>query len=205
MRLFYELGYHYFRMPWDVGPRKELVSLVESGRIRPCRAIDLGSGTASNVVFLAQRGFDVTGVDYAHSAIELGRARARAAGVKATFIIDDLTNLRHVTGTFDFLVDYGTLDDLLPKDRDLYVRNVLRLAHLGSLFLLYCFEWPLRWWERLLLRLASFGALALEPGDVERRFGEYFHIERIAGMIDYSRWPPGFAVYLMTRKNSEPQ
>ena len=41
--------------------RQELVELVESGRIKPCKAIDLGSGTASNCVFLAQRGFDVTG------------------------------------------------------------------------------------------------------------------------------------------------
>ena len=25
-----------------------------------------------------------------------------------TFIVDDLTNLRQVSGTFDFLLDYGT-------------------------------------------------------------------------------------------------
>lgn len=200
MKLFYEVLYRYFQAPWDIGPREELVALVESGRIASCRAIDLGSGTASNAIFLAQHGFDVTGVDYAAAAIEKARAMAEAAGVQATFIVDDLTNLRHVTGSFDLLVDYGTLDDLLPKDRDRYVRNVLPLAHAGSQFLLYCFEWPLRWWERLLLRVAFFGAIALEPGEAERRFGEHFAIERIAGGIDYSRWPPGFAVYLMRRK-----
>jgi hypothetical protein len=32
-----------------------------------------------------------------------------------------------------------------------------------------------------LLRLSFFGAMALEPGEVERRFGRYFDIERIAG------------------------
>lgn len=200
MKLFYNLTYSRFRAPWDIGPREELVALVESGRLKPCRAIDLGSGTASNCIFLAQHGFDVTGLDYAQAAIELGRKRAKEAGVTVNFIQDDLTNLHHVDGTYDLLVDYGTLDDLLPKDRDLYMENVLPLTQPGSQFLLYCFEWPLRRWERLMLRLSFFGAMALEPGEVDRRFVPYFEIERIAGEIDYSRWPPGYAVYLMMRK-----
>ena len=200
MKLFYEIGYRYFKMPWDLGPRKELVQLVESGRIKPCRAIDLGSGTASNVIFLARHGFDVTGVDYAASAVELGRRRAEAAGVKVTFIQDDLTNLRHVAGAFDFLVDYGTLDDLRPEDRDLYVQNILPLTRPGSHFLLYCFEWSPGWWERLLLRVAFFGAMALEPGEAEHRFGRHFEIEEIARETNRRGWPHGWAVYLMTRK-----
>jgi SAM-dependent methyltransferase len=195
MKWFYEILYRYFRAPWDIGPREQLVALVESGRIKPGRAIDLGSGTASNCIFLAQHGFDVTGVDFAPAAIEKGRAMAQAAGVKVNFVVDDLTNLCHVTGSFDFLVDYGTLDDLRPKDRDLYVKNVLSLTHPGSRFLLYGWEYPARWWERLV----PFGK-PFEPGEVQRRFGDYFEIERIAGRIDYSRFPPGYAVYLMTRK-----
>jgi SAM-dependent methyltransferase len=202
MKLFYQIGYKYFRMPWDIGPRQELVELVESGRIKPCRTIDLGSGTASNVIFLAQHGFDVTGVDFAASAIELGRKRARRAGVKAEFVADDLTNLRHVTDTFDFLVDYGTLDDLRLGDRDLYLQNILPLTHPGSLFLLYCFEWSPSWWEWLLLQVAFFGAMALEPGEVEQRFSPYFDIEEIARGTKQRGWPRGWAVYLMTRKDS---
>jgi 2-polyprenyl-3-methyl-5-hydroxy-6-metoxy-1,4-benzoquinol methylase len=108
----YSVGYRYFKVPWDIGPRKELVELVESGRIQPGRAVDLGSGTGSNCVFLAERGFEVTGVDFAPGAIELGRNRAAEAGVTVNFVQDDLTNLRHTNGTYDLLVDYGTLDDL---------------------------------------------------------------------------------------------
>ena len=200
MKLFYNLTYSRFRAPWDIGPREELVALVESGRLKPCRAIDLGSGTASNCIFLAQHGFDVIGVDYAEAAIELGRKRAKEAGVTVNFIQDDLTNRIHADGTFDLLVDYGTLDDLLPKDRDLYMQNVLPLTHPGSHFLLYCFEWEPRWGERLLFQLGFFGHMLLEPGEAERRFGPHFDIERYAGAVDYSRWPSGYAVYLMKRK-----
>lgn len=195
MKWFYDITYRYFRAPWDIGPRKELVELVESGRLPPGKAIDLGSGTASNCIFLAQRGFSVTGLDYALAAIELGRKRAAEAGVQVDFIQDDLTDLQHVNGTFDLLVDYGTLDDLKPKARDLYLQNVLPLTRPGSRFLLYCFEWPPRWWEHLF-----YSRLALDMGEAERRFGEYFEIERIAGETDYSRWPSGFSVYLMKRK-----
>jgi SAM-dependent methyltransferase len=199
-KLFYNTTYRYFRAPWDIGPRQELVELVESGRLRPGRVIDLGSGTASNCVFLAQRGFEVTGLDYSPAAIELGRRRAEEAGVSVNFLVDDLTRLQHVNGTYDLLVDYGTLDDLVPRDRDLYVQNVLPLTRPGSLFLMYCFEWRLAWWERAMIRLGFFGAMALEPGEAERRFAEHFDIERVAEGRNERGWPRGYAVYLMRRK-----
>ncbi len=199
MKWLYELMYRYpfIPIPWETGPREGLVNLVESGRAKPCRAIDLGSGTASNVVYLAQHGFDVTGVDYSPAAIEMGLVRAREAGVEVTFIEDDLTNLQRVYGTFDLLVDYGTLDDLRPSQRDLYMKNVLPLAHPGSLFLLACFEWAPRWWER---PFSDRVGVAMKPGEVERRFGEYFEFERVAKIKTGSRLMPAIATYLLTRK-----
>jgi SAM-dependent methyltransferase len=179
-----------------MGPRQELVQLIESGRIPSGRAIDLGCGTGSNAIFLAQKGFDVTGVDYAASAIEKARRKADGLEAKVEFIVDDLTNLQKVKGTFDFLVDYGALDDLSPRNRNLYVANILPLIHHGSCFLLWCFEW------QLITRLLPFGALALGPGEAERRFGDYFKIERIAGETKMKGWPRGFAAYLMTNKTA---
>lgn len=196
MKWFYELMYRYAKAPWDIGPRSELVELVESKRIKPGRAIDLGSGTASNCIFLAQHGFEVTGVDFAHAAIEKGRKMAEEANLEVEYVVDDLTDLQNDYGTFDLLVDYGTMDDLTPKARDLYVKNVLPLSHTGSLFLIFCFVWPPRWWER-----PFFNRMAMEPGEVERRFGAYFDIELVAGggEPDFSSFPPGSATYLMTR------
>lgn len=197
MKSFYNITYRYFRAPWDIGAREELVELVEGGRLKPCRAIDLGCGTASNCIFLAQRGFDVTGVDYSEGAIELGRKRTRESGVEVNFIVDDLTNLKQVIGQFDLLVDYGTLDDLVPNQRELYLRNVIPLTHAHSLFLLYCFEWIPRWWERI---TGFADHMMLLPGEVEQRFGPHFEIECYTRSMDYSKWPAGEAVYLMTRK-----
>lgn len=196
MKLFYEITYRYFRAPWDLGAREELVSLVESERIKPCRAIDLGCGAGANTIYLAQRGFKMTGVDYAKAAIEKAQARAKEAGVEVNFIIDDLTNLQHVSGTFDFLLDYGVLDDLRLPQREPYLQNMLPLTRPGSRYLLWGFEYPMRWWERYL----PFYDIPFESGEIEQRFGSYFEIEKIAGELDWSKFPPGYAAYLMTRK-----
>jgi cyclopropane fatty-acyl-phospholipid synthase-like methyltransferase len=196
LKLFYELTYRYFHAPWDLGARSELVSLVESGRIEQCRAIDLGCGAGANSIYLAQKGFDVTGVDYAEAAIEKAQARANEAGVQVNFFVDDLTGLRHVSGTFDFLLDYGVLDDLRLHQRESYLRNMLPLTNAGSQYLLWGFEYPMRWWEKFV----PFYDIPFSPGEIEDRFEQYFVIEQIAASLDYSRWPPGTVAYLMTRK-----
>ena len=115
-------------------------------------------------------------------------------------MVDDLTQLRSVRGQFDLLVEYGTLDDLGYGQRDRYVKQVLPLAHPGSQFLLWCFEWELLWWERLLTSVLPFGKLALAPGEAQRRFGDRFEIERVAGESNPKGWPRGSAAYLMTRR-----
>jgi SAM-dependent methyltransferase len=199
MKWFYNMMYRYsfVPIPYDIGPREELVNVVESGRVKPCRAIDLGSGTASNVIYLAKHGFEVTGVDYSPAAIELGRKRASEAGVEVTFIEDDLTNLQHIKTSFDFLVDYGTLDDLRTPQRGLYVQNVMTLVHPGSLFLIFCFEWPARWWER---PLSNRVGVAMRPGEIEHRFSDNFEIENFRRVQTGSRLIPAFVTYLMTRR-----
>ena len=66
----YDLLYRSWA-PWDaVGVRGDLRALVESGRVTSQshpRAVDLGCGTGANAVYLAERGFDSTGVDFSAS------------------------------------------------------------------------------------------------------------------------------------------
>jgi SAM-dependent methyltransferase len=205
MKWVYELMYRYsfVPIPFDAGgPRDELVNLVEGGRVKPCRAIDLGSGTAGNIIYLAQQGFDVTGVDYSPAALDMGRLRAQEAGVEVTFIEDDLTNLQHVNGAFDLLVDYGCLHSISPKKRHLYVKTILQITHPGGLFLLVSFERPPRRWERQFVNRIEW-AMPLEPGDAERRFGEFFEIERFAEVSHDSKPIPGMSGYLMMRNTEK--
>jgi SAM-dependent methyltransferase len=193
-RAFYNLGYRFVRMPWEVGPREELVRLVEFGDLRPCRALDLGCGTGDNAIYLAQHGFDVTGIDFAPSGLAKAARKASRAGVEITLIEDDLTALRHQLGLFDLLVDYSTLDDLAPAQRDAYIDNVVPLAAPAAHFMLWCFEWSPRRVDRWL------GLQTMAPGEVQRRFEKHFAVRRIAGTTPQLRkFIPGYAAYLLTR------
>ncbi len=117
--------------------------------------------------------------------------------MEVAFIEDDLTNLQDVNGAFDLLVDYGTLDDLRTSHRDLYMKNVLPLTRQGGLFLLFCFEWVPRWWER---PFSDRVGVAMKPGEIERRFSEYFEIVVVSEIKIGSLLMPTFVTYLMTRK-----
>ena len=204
MKLFYDAWYRFGQPPWVGEARSELVELVSNGSLVPGRAIDLGCGEGDNAIFLARHGFTVTALDFAPAALVKARRKAAVARVDVEFLVDDLTSLKKVEGQFDLLVDYGTLDDLGLKQRDEYVRQVVPLARAGSKFLLWCFEWELGPWERVLTSVLPFGKLALAPGEAARRFGPFFEVERIAGETGLSGWPRGWAAYLMTRKSAMP-
>ena len=84
---------------------------VDTGTIPPGRAIDLGCGAARNAIFLAQRGFDVDGVDYSRKAIDWAAERVEAAGVAVP------TSCREgICGTCVTRVLEGT-----PDHRDLFL------------------------------------------------------------------------------------
>lgn len=181
----YEVLYRFPFIPisWIFGHHLILEELVKSGHISPGRAIDLGCGEGSNAaIFLAKSGFDVTGVDFSPTALKRAQNNARAAGVEVTFIEANLTDLRHVRGTFDLLVDIGALNDMSEQDRSLYVDNILPLTHKGSRYFLGCFK------------------KKLESGEIERRFGEYFKSEALPAELDPAVSSAGFVYHLMIRR-----
>ncbi|MFQ6089521.1 MAG: class I SAM-dependent methyltransferase, partial [Candidatus Methanofastidiosia archaeon] len=155
------------RAPWDIGgPRPELVRLVESGKLEPCKAIDLGCGIGENVIYLTQQGFKATGVDISPRAIAKARRKAKSAGVSPTFLVGDVTNLTEVEGSFDLVVDNGCLHSLLSSTaREGYVQTVLCLTKPGSKYFLRCF-----------VRQGRFGGGEVDQDGVEHYFRQHFDI-----------------------------
>src|SRR6185503_4164631 len=63
-------------IPLDSGvPEPMLIQVVDSGELPVGRALDVGCGTGTNAIWLAQRGYDVLGVDLAPLAIQKARAK----------------------------------------------------------------------------------------------------------------------------------
>jgi len=159
--------WYLFRPPWDSGVTPpELTRLVESGALKPGKAIDLGCGTGTNVVYLAQHGFDVVGVDVARLAIVKARRKAKAAKVAARFFVHDVTDLSFLRETFDFALDMGCLHSLNEADRTRYAASLGAVTRPGSLYLLYAFA-P---------RQESWGPAGISREGVEQIFADSFRL-----------------------------
>lgn len=182
----YRIGAARWKRGWDAGPSPELEALVHAGTLTPeavggTRAVDLGCGSGANTIFLAQCGFDATGVDFSGAAIEQARSAASQAGVEARFVVSDVTkDIPELTGPFDLIVLYNVLQDLDARGRRGLAEVTTGLGRPGSRVLLWC--WFARRGDlppvsyRGPSRLAPF---VIEPGEERALFPEdLFELDR---------------------------
>jgi SAM-dependent methyltransferase len=85
--LFYNKTYSKANPGFSSNPNPFLVEVVE--KLRPGRALDLGMGEGRNALFLAQRGWNVTGIDLAEVGIAKAKKRAEALGLQLTALVQD--------------------------------------------------------------------------------------------------------------------
>jgi SAM-dependent methyltransferase len=130
------------KIPWIcTEPPKILVELVETGVIQPCRTVDFGCGIGNSSIYLAGKGFDVTGVDFSPTAIGIARENANKRGIECNFIAADvLGNLDDVVGTFDFAYDWELLHHIYPEQRETYIKNLRRKLNPNGRYLSLCFS-----------------------------------------------------------------
>jgi SAM-dependent methyltransferase len=102
-------------------------------------ALDLGCGSGIWAVKLAERGWQVTGVDFIPKALRRARQRAQQAGVEIRLVPGDVTKLR-ATGVgsgFPFLLDFGVFhDELTDAQRAAMGREVTAVAAPGATLLM---------------------------------------------------------------------
>ncbi len=85
-REYWEDRYASAELAWSGNPNPVLVT--EATPLTPGRALDIGSGEGADAFWLAQQGWQVTGVDIAVNALEKSRARAEALDPTAASRID---------------------------------------------------------------------------------------------------------------------
>lgn len=127
-------------IPWNIEtPPDALVELVQSGKVQPCKTIDLGCGAGNYAIYLTSQGFDVTGVDSSPTAIKIATENAQKRGVRCRFIVADLLgDLHEIKETFDFGYDWEFLHQIFPEDRVKYVKNVYNILNPGAQYLSVC-------------------------------------------------------------------
>ncbi|HVW42351.1 MAG TPA: class I SAM-dependent methyltransferase [Amycolatopsis sp.] len=125
-------------VPWDIGePQPLLVEVEAAGEVRG-EVLDAGCGLADNTLFLAERGYRVTGIDAAPTAIERARTKAGDRGLTAEFAVADATRLDGFTARFDTVIDsalYHCLDD---EQQHAYAAALHRACRPGATLHLFC-------------------------------------------------------------------
>lgn len=122
--------------PWDSGlASAELRRVLTERRIPPCRALELGCGTGTNAVFLAEQGFDVTAVDCAGRALDRARSRAAAAGVEVEWIEADVQHFGAELEPFPFVFDRGCYHCCRRVDLPGWLETLQNVTRPGSLYL----------------------------------------------------------------------
>ena len=111
-------------MPWDTRrPDSHLIAVVEETPIPPCRALEVGCGTGTNAIWLAEKGFQVTAVDSSPTAIKLARLKP-GAGL-CTFRCADFFTCTLPAEKFGFVFDLGCLHSFDEAvDRDVFAQRV---------------------------------------------------------------------------------
>src|SRR5579884_2142408 len=87
---------------WGAGPNRFLVA--ETVGLGPGRALDLACGEGRNAVWLAERGWQVTGVDFSEVALEKARRLAAERGVVVEWRQADLLDYQVEPGAFDLVL-----------------------------------------------------------------------------------------------------
>ena len=153
--------------------------LKEFGSPGPCKLVDLGCGTGNHCIALAERGYQVSGVDLSPSMLTQARAKAEAASVAAhtDFREGDVRYVRFSGETFDAAIMMFAVLGYQQSNQD--VRDTLEtvrgLVLPGATFIFDIWYGP--------------GVLADKPGPRERVIerGDEKLIRRTDATLDEAR------------------
>jgi cyclopropane fatty-acyl-phospholipid synthase-like methyltransferase len=136
--IVFNLSY-FFHPRWDTGiPAPELLRFILGKP--PGKAIDIGCGTGTNLLTLAQHQWTITGIDYAPLAIR--KARNKLKGYPATLLLADVARLRFLDlpGLYDLALDMGCFHSLSVQDRKAYVQGLEKWIARNGVFMVYAFQ-----------------------------------------------------------------
>jgi SAM-dependent methyltransferase len=125
------------QLPWDTRePEPLLVEFVTSGGVTPARTLEIGSGTGTNAIWLAERGFDVLGVDVSPLAVERAYAKLEGRPLGCRFATLDFLTAPPPDGPFQFAFDRGcfhVFDE--PGERQRFAAQVAAALAPGGVWL----------------------------------------------------------------------
>ena len=129
--------------PWEIGrPQPPFQRLADAGElVEP--VLDSGCGSGEHSLMVAAMGLEVTGVDIAPTAIQRARAKARARGLLADFVVGDvlaLPEIERLRPPFRTVMDMGCFHTFANADRPVYAASLAAVTEPGGVLHLLCFS-----------------------------------------------------------------
>lgn len=137
---FWENCYQKGVTPWEQDrPSPPLKTFLESPyKFPPGRVAVLGCGTGNDCMLLIEHGYEVTGIDFAPSAIQATYQKflqAGVAGSKGYLLQRDLFDIPEYRNYFDVVYEYSCFNSIHKIDRRRYRNAVRDLLKPGGKFL----------------------------------------------------------------------
>jgi SAM-dependent methyltransferase len=159
---------------FNTNPNALLVSAVE--RRRAGRALDVAMGQGRNAIFLATKGWDVTGFDVADEGLRVAQRNADRAGVKLNLILQSDENFEFGTARWDLIVITYTPVPLTTAN---YVKKLRDALRTGGVVVIESFGSESAAVNRRLVDI--------DPNELRRAFDGFriVHFEDTSGMPDW--------------------
>lgn len=114
------------RLPWDVGtPAPELQDAFTELNLHGKPVLEIGCGTGTNAIWMAQQNCRVVATDISPTAIEQAKAKTSEAKVDVEYLLADICEAPAVQdGTVDFVFDRGVYHVMSPEKRAVFAKRV---------------------------------------------------------------------------------
>lgn len=127
-------------MPWyNENLDFDLENELNQRNITNGKFLDVGTGPATQAIWLAKRGLKVIGSDLSEAAIKRAR-NVYAAEKDIDFIVDDILNSKLKESEFDYVFDRGCFHVLSPADRQIYINKIKGVLKDKGILFLKCFS-----------------------------------------------------------------
>lgn len=179
------------------GFRRHVIPWLSACRPLPgMRVLEIGCGTGSSTVALAEQGAAVTGVDIAEGSLHVARERCAAYGLEVELVCANAIEIRQVlTGCrFDLVIFLASLEHMTLEERLEAIGATWEMLPAGGLWCMI--ETPNRLWffDQHTSRLPFFHwlpddlALLYSRNSPRGSFRERYRALDSASRQDFARW-----------------
>lgn len=172
-RAFWNGKFSASETAFNRSPSRLLVDAVRERK--PGAALDLGMGQGRNAIYLAQQGWQTTGVDLSDVAVRQARQRALQLGLRLNGVVDSLDHFDIGSSRWD-LIALFYVHAWYNGTRPASTRRVLQGLRPGGLVVMEGF--------------AGSPSFMFQPNELLRDFGE-LKILRYEDLQGEADWAPG--------------